>query len=90
MAHAINRLATLIGSALVSATALAAPKPFDPEVAIAIANGTPVPITSDEDVVLHSISSCSPVTTPGLRVCQERPLNLPDTDSATDMIIGVN
>ena len=89
MAHQVIRISTLIGSVLVSATALAAPKPFDADLVAALANGLPMP--QDEDVVLHSIANCSPVpvTTPPLRLCREVALNL-DGQAGTDMIVGVN
>jgi hypothetical protein len=74
------RIITVSGSVLISTVLLAAPKPFDTELTT---------FGPEEEVVTHYISSCSPVTTPGLRLCQEKELDL-NGDSRTDMIVGVN
>ena len=81
MTNQLSRIITVSGSVLVSTLLLAAPKPFDTELVS--------PFPPDEEVVTHYISSCSPVTTPGLRVCQEHELDL-NVDGLTDMIVGFN
>ena len=83
MAHHVSRITTLIGSAIVSGTVLAAPKPFDADFV--------APLPEDEDVVLHYIASCAPPQ----RLCQELPLNLngdtrPGGSPIVDMMIGAS
>ena len=79
MTHQLSRITMLLGSLLVAAVVLAAGKSYDTE-------GVPTP---DEDAVMHYISKCSPVTTPGLRVCEEKELDL-NGDGNTDLLVGVN
>ena len=81
MRNPLSRAITLSCSLLVSTLALAAPKPFDVELV--------APFPADEEVVMHYISCCSPLTTPGLRVCQHTELDL-NGDGLTDMFVGVN
>jgi hypothetical protein len=81
MAIHVPRIALLLSSALVSATVLAAPKPFDTD-------ATFVP-GADEEAVLRYVANCSPSATPTLRLCQELPLNL-DGQPGIDMLVGVN
>ena len=59
MAHHVTRITTLIGSAIVSATALAAPQPFDEDLVAALAANPSFPLPEDEEVVLHYIASCA-------------------------------
>ena len=70
-----------LGAGVLCGTAGAAPRPFDTELA-----GT---FPADEEVVMHSIASCSPFTTPGLRSCTHGELDL-NGDGFTDLIVGVN
>jgi hypothetical protein len=77
------RITTLIGSVLVSATALAAPKPFD----LNLVGPGALPI--DEDVVVRYVANCTPTATAPLRVCVESPLDI-DGQPGVDMIVGVN
>ena len=44
MAHHVTRITTLIGSAIVSATALAAPQPFDADLVAALAANPSYPL----------------------------------------------
>ena len=70
----------LLGSLLISANVLVGGSPFDNEAVV---------FDPDEDAVLHSISSCSPVgTSPLLRLCTHRELDL-NGDSTTDLLVGV-
>jgi hypothetical protein len=85
MAHHVTRITTLIGSALVSATAVAAPHPLDADLAAAIAANPSYPLPEDEDVVMHYIASCAPPQ----RLCQELPLNLGGSPSV-DLIVAAN
>ena len=52
MAHHVTRITTLIGSAIVSATALGAPQPFDADLVAALAANPSFPLPEDEEVVL--------------------------------------
>jgi hypothetical protein len=75
MTNKKTRLSVFISSCLASSAALATPKPFDRDLAIAV----------DEEVVMHSIVACGP----GERICEEEPLDL-DGDGAIDLVVGIN
>jgi MYXO-CTERM domain-containing protein len=80
MTHQLTRITTLLGSLLISANVLAGGSPFDKEA---------VGFGPDEEGVMHYISKCSPLTTPGLRVCEEKELDL-NGDGHTDLLVGPN
>ncbi|MDH3427933.1 MAG: FG-GAP-like repeat-containing protein, partial [Gemmatimonadota bacterium] len=78
MTHYAQRIVTFLGAALFSIVALSAGSPFDRDLIV----------SPSEEAIAHYVSSCSTVTTPGLRVCQEQPLDF-NNDGDTDMIVGI-